>query len=139
MATLQLNASMGSNPLISAGATGAGGNIVTQLNGLHSLGEGMTQPGIVLVVSITAYTSGSLTVMIQGVSGSGYIYPSAAGGILSSAALGAAAVTSLSIGAGLPVTSNVSANVLVPNALLITATCATTPVFTYGIDYCIAV
>lgn len=134
MAAVTVNASMGTNPLVAAGTAGSGTALVTDLYGLHSLGEGMTQTGIIFVINISAYTSGNLTVAVAGLSSSGYTWT-----ILSSAALSSAATTTLSIGAGIAVTSNVSASALVPNQLQITATGASTPSFTYGIDYCIAV
>lgn len=135
MATVNINASIGTNPLVPAGTVQpAAGTNTYNLYGLHSLGEGMTQPGIIFVVNISAYTSGNLTVTAAILTSSGYT-----SNILSSTALAATGTIALQIGAGLPATANASANALLPNQLAITVTPATTPVFTYGIDYCIAV
>jgi hypothetical protein len=141
MATIVLPASAGSNPLVAQGTAGATyGTNTIQLTGLQSIdGAAASQNAVILVINISAFTSGTLTVQIQGLTATGIAFPSAAGGLLSSTALAAAAVTSLSIGPGLPATANFSANSAIPSALAITITPASTPVFTFGIDYIIGV
>jgi hypothetical protein len=82
---------------------------------------------LVLVVKVTA-GAGSLTVAINATTASGFTY-----NLLTSAALASGSTTALSVGPGLPVTANVSANAVVPAYLLVTATVTTSA--TYGIDY----
>lgn len=73
-------------------------------------------------VNITALGAGSLTVTVQGMDVSGTYY-----NILTSAALAATGFTLLSVGQGIPVTANVSANANVPRVLRVSATVATGP------------
>lgn len=84
--------------------------------------------GVVVVVDITAFTSGSITVIIEGkdpVSGKYYT-------LLSSAALAAAATTTLTVYPGAVVTANVSANANLPRIYRVRWT-VSSPVLTVSI------
>lgn len=81
---------------------------------------------LALVVNVTAGTS--VTVAINAVTASGYTY-----NLLTSAALAPTTTTALTIGPGLPVTANVSANTVLPRFITVTATVNTAA--TFGIDY----
>lgn len=85
---------------------------------------------LLVVINISAFTSGTLTVAVSGTTSSSYSIP-----LLTSAALGAAATTVLQIGPGLPTTANLSANMPLPRNLLLTATVSGGGSLTYGIDY----
>lgn len=80
-----------------------------------------------LVVSVSAFTSGTVTVQVFGQTASGYTYP-----IITSAALAATGTTVLRIGQGLAPVANQSVNDIVPQNLLVTVSGAF--VATYGID-----
>jgi hypothetical protein len=82
----------------------------------------------VIVVSISAFTSGSLTVAISGATSSGYSYP-----ILTSTALAAVAVTPLRIFPGATASANAVANDMVPRTIQVVTTVSGT--LTYGVDY----
>jgi hypothetical protein len=82
----------------------------------------------VIVVNISAFTSGSLTVAINGISSSGYSYP-----ILTSTALSATGVTPLRIFPSATPSANAVANDMVPRSLQVVTTVSGT--LTYGIDY----
>jgi hypothetical protein len=81
---------------------------------------------LALVVNVTAGTS--VTVTVTGVTASGYTYT-----LLTSAALAPTSTTALTIGPGLPVTANVSANTILPRFITVTATVNTAA--TFGVDY----
>lgn len=82
----------------------------------------------VILINVSAYTSGSLTVTVNGVSSTGYTYP-----ILTSTAISAAGVTPLRIFPGSTPSANAVANDMVPRTLQVVVT--GTFVATYGIDY----
>ena len=82
---------------------------------------------LALVVNISAFTSGTVTVSVSGQTASGYPYP-----IITSAALAATGTTVLRIGQALTAVANTTVNDLVPQNLLITVSGAF--VATYGID-----
>src|ERR1700720_3065908 len=102
--------------LIPAGTTTTQTNIQLGAPGFKSLA---------LVVNVTAGTS--VTVAINAVTASGYTY-----NLLTSAAI-APGTTALTIGPGLPVTANVSANTVLPRFITVTATVNTSA--TFGVDY----
>lgn len=87
---------------------------------------------LAVVINISAFTSGSLTVAINGVTSSGYTYP-----LLSSTALAATGVTPLRIGPALAPSANAVSNDLLPRTVQVVATVSGT--LTYGIDYVLAV
>jgi hypothetical protein len=80
-----------------------------------------------IVIDVTAFTSGTLTVSLQGKTSSGTLYP-----ILTSAALAATGVTVLRVAQGLTAVSNLTANDMLPNEMVVTCTVSGT--LTYGID-----
>lgn len=82
----------------------------------------------VIIANISAFTSGSLTVAINGITSSGYSYP-----ILTSTALSATGVTPLRIFPGATPSANATANDMVPRTLQVVTTVSGT--LTYGIDY----
>jgi hypothetical protein len=106
-----------SDNLVPSGTTSTQTNIQLGNPGSRSL---------VLVVKVTAGTS--VTVTINAVTVSGFSY-----NLLTSAAIASGSTTALTVGPGLPVTANVSANAVVPAYLLVTATVNTSA--TYGVDY----
>lgn len=83
----------------------------------------------VVVINVTAFSTGTLTVTVSGLSAQGVPWT-----ILASTALAAVATTTLKIGPGLPVAANASANDVVPGNLQISAAAATSPSLTYTID-----
>lgn len=82
----------------------------------------------VIILNVSAFTSGTITVTINGVTSSGYTYP-----ILVSAAIGATGVTPLRIFPGATASANAVANDMVPRSLQVVTT--GTFSLTYGIDY----
>lgn len=105
--------------VIAAGATASNAGVnVTTYNASK----------LVIVVNISAFTSGSLTVTINGTSSSSYTYP-----LLTSAALAAVAVTPLRIFPGATASANAVANDMVPRTVQVVTTVSGT--LTYGIDY----
>jgi hypothetical protein len=89
---------------------------------------------LVVVIDITAFTSGTLTVTIKGITPAGVVYT-----ILASAALGAAAITTLKVGPGLTASTNVAANDVIPDQIQVIVAEASTPVFTYSVEYLLGV
>lgn len=86
---------------------------------------------VVVVLDVTAYTSGTLTLTIQGKDpASGKYYT-----LLTGAAVNSISTNVYKIGPGLPVTANVSANDLVPVAWRISIAGASTPIATYSAGY----
>lgn len=140
MATVNVNGSIGSNPLIPSTVISGAGTLTYQLNGLHALGAINSPQGITIVINISAFTSGTLTVSMFGVSASGYLYGSnATGALASSTALAATGVKILSVAPGLGSVSNQDFNGVMPNAIQVQAVSATSPSFTFGIDYVLGV
>lgn len=85
---------------------------------------------LVLVVDITAVSGGdTLTVQINGKNKDGVIYP-----ILTSAALAAAAITTLRVGTGFTAVTNLSANDMLPSDLQVVCTVAGSGAIAYGVD-----
>jgi hypothetical protein len=82
----------------------------------------------VIIVNVSAFTSGSLTVTVNGITSSGYSYP-----ILVSTALAATGTTPLRIFPGATPSANAVANDMVPRTLQVVT--AVTGTLTYGIDY----
>lgn len=108
-----------SNVLIAAGASTSN---TVQINNDSNC------TGLVLVISITAASTATLQATLQGVTASGYTYT-----MLQSASLNSVSTTALSVGLGLTISSNVTANaLLVPNMQLVVAITGT---IAYGIDY----
>jgi hypothetical protein len=105
--------------VIAAGATGSNAGVSTTT---------FNASKAIIVVNISAFTSGSLTVTINGITSSGYTYP-----ILTSTALAAVAVTPLRIFPGGTAAANAVANDMVPRTLQVVTT--VTGTLTYGIDY----
>ncbi len=105
--------------VIAAGATSSNAGVTTTTYNASKA---------VIIVNISAFTSGSLTVAINGITSSGYSYP-----ILTSAALAAVAVTPLRIFPGATASANAVANDMVPRSLQVVTTVSGT--LTYGIDY----
>lgn len=84
-----------------------------------------------VIVDVTAYTSGTLTVSVQGKDpASGKYYT-----LLSSAALAATGTTVLKVGKGLPATANVSANDLLPLVWRVSVVGASTPIATFSVGF----
>lgn len=127
MATVTNAAALGNQVLLAAGQTATQ---TVNLTGVHALGNTLVGRKLVVVVNISVFTSGTLTVAINGVSASAYSYA-----ILTSAALGAAATTPVQVGPGLPATANVSANAVLPSQVQVVATVSGGGSLTYGIDY----
>jgi hypothetical protein len=94
------------------------------------LSPGCESRGLVLAVNVSAFTSGTLTVVVSGVTSSAYTYT-----ILTSAALGAAATTVLRISPSLTAATNTTVNDVVPQIVQVVATVSGGGVLTYGIDY----
>jgi hypothetical protein len=85
---------------------------------------------LVLVVDITAVTGGeTLTIQVNGKTASGVTYP-----ILTSAALGAVAVTSLRVGMAFTAVANLSANDMLPSDMQVVCTVAGGGTIAYGVD-----
>jgi hypothetical protein len=118
-ATWDLQRSNITGVVIAAGATGSNAGVSTTTYNASKA---------IIIVNISAFTSGSLTVAINGITSSGYSYP-----ILTSAALAAAAVTPLRIFPSATPTANAVANDMVPRTLQVVTT--VTGTLTYGIDY----
>ena len=125
MATVTQPGYLGNQVLLAAGQ---GATQTVTLNGLHEVGNGIPARSLILVINISAYTSGSLTVAVSGVTASAYTYS-----ILTSAALAAAATTTMSMAPSLTTASNTVANVVIPASVQVVATY--TGSLTYGIDY----
>lgn len=83
---------------------------------------------LAVVINISAFTSGTLTFTVNGITSSGYIYP-----ILVSTALGATGTTPLRIFPGATPSANAVANDMVPRSfnVVVTGTFSAT----YGVDY----
>lgn len=83
---------------------------------------------LIVAINISAFTSGTLTFTVNGITSSGYTYP-----ILVSTALGATGVTPLRIFPGSTPSANAVANDLVPRSfnVVVTGTFSAT----YGVDY----
>lgn len=83
---------------------------------------------LVVVINVSAFTSGTLTFTVNGITSSGYTYP-----ILVSTALGATGVTPLRIFPGSTPSANAVANDMVPRSfnVVVTGTFSAT----YGVDY----
>lgn len=84
---------------------------------------------LAVVINITGYSAGNLTVTIKGSSASGATWT-----ILTSAALSANGTTVLRISPDLAASANVTAQDIVPPNLVVSAVSATSPVFTYTVD-----
>lgn len=82
----------------------------------------------VIILNVSAYTSGSLTVAVSGVSSSGYTYP-----ILTSAAIAATGVVPLRISPALTASANAVTNDILPRTIQVAV--SGTFSATYGIDY----
>lgn len=105
--------------VIAAGATASNAGVTTTTYNANKA---------VIIINISAFTSGSLTVAVNGITSSGYSYP-----ILTSTALAAVAVTPLRIFPGATASANAVANDMVPRSLQVVTTVSGT--LTYGIDY----
>jgi hypothetical protein len=81
-----------------------------------------------VVINISAFTSGTLTFTVNGITSSGYTYP-----ILVSTALGATGTTVLRIFPGATAAANASVNDLVPRSFNVVVSGVF--VATYGVDY----
>lgn len=127
MATVTNASALGNQTLLAAGQTATQ---TVNLTGLHAVGNNFAAHYLVLVVNISAFTSGTLTVATSGVSAAAYTNT-----LLTSAALGAAATTALQMGPSLPATANLSANVVLPSQVQVVATVSGGGSLTYGIDY----
>jgi hypothetical protein len=113
----------------STGAPNASFNLIPAGTTTTQTNIQLGNPGsknLVVIVKVTAGTS--VTVAINATTASGFTY-----NLLTSAAIASGSTTALSVGPGLPVTANVSANAVVPAYLLVTATVNTGA--TYGVDY----
>lgn len=109
--------------VIAAGATASNAGVtITTYNAAKA----------VIIINISAFTSGSLTVVVNGITSSGYSYP-----ILSSTALAATGVTPLRIFPGSTPSANAVANDVVPRSLQVVTTVSGT--LSYGIDYGLSV
>lgn len=82
----------------------------------------------VIILNVSAYTSGTITVTINATTSSGYSYP-----LLVSAAIGATGVTPLRIFPGATASANAVANDMVPRTIQVVTT--GTFSLTYGVDY----
>lgn len=89
--------------------------------------------GLIVVVEITAFTAGSITVTINGVTPTGTLYP-----ILVSAALAATGVTRLQISPSLTAVANLKANDLLPDVIRITVGVGGAQSITYSISAVLA-
>jgi hypothetical protein len=90
--------------------------------------DNIANKGVAVVVDMTAFTSGTFTVIIEGKDPlSGKYYP-----LLTSAALGAIATTVLSVYPGGPATANLAANANLPRVWRVRWTSAT-PVLTVSV------
>ena len=107
----------------------AGGATATTTTDLV-LSPGCESRGLVLAINISAFTSGTLTVTVSGVTSSAYTYT-----IVASAALGSAATTTLRISPGITAATNVSVSDVVPQIVQVVATVSGGGVLAYGIDY----
>lgn len=105
--------------VIAAGATASNAGVTTTTYNASKA---------VIIVNIASATAATLTVSINGVTSSGYVYP-----ILTSTALATVAVTPLRIFPGVTPSANAAANDLVPRALQVVTT--VTGTISYGIDY----
>lgn len=83
---------------------------------------------LAVVINISAFTSGTLTFTVNGITSTGYTYP-----ILVSTALAATGVTPLRIFPGATPSANATANDLVPRSYNVVVT--GTFVATYGVDF----
>ncbi len=101
-------------------ATGGTVNNSVALDQAHSL---------IVVINITGYSAGTLTVTIKGSSATGAQWT-----ILASNALSANGVTVLRVSPNLAASANVTAQDIVPPNIVISAVAASSPVFTYSID-----
>lgn len=127
MASVSNLAIVGNQVLLPAGQTAT--QTVT-LTGLHSIGNNQCAEVMTVVINISAFTSGTLTVAVSGVTATAYTYS-----ILSSAALAAAATTALQIAPSLTAATNLAANAIVPGSVQVVATVSGGASLTYGIDY----
>lgn len=84
--------------------------------------------GAVVVLNISAVSGGNVTLVINGVTSSGYTYP-----ILQPTSVSLTGVTAYRVGRGLTPASGMVANDVVPKTLQIVATVSGS--ITYGIDY----
>lgn len=101
----------------------------TLQTGATSTNEGAN--GIVVMINITAFTSGSITVSIKGIdvlSGNTYT-------ILASAALAATGFTVLKVYPGLPISANASANDVLPRKYRIDVAVGDATPITYSVKY----
>lgn len=91
---------------------------------------------MMLVIDVTAVSSTpSTTFKIEGVDRvAGKVFPTTAGGLLSSAALAATGVTTLRVGPGLTAAANVTANDVLPPVVRITATHGNANSMTYSVS-----
>ena len=88
-----------------------------------------TGAGLILLVTLANYVSGTVTVVVSGVSSNGHTWP-----ILTSTALGAAGTTELQIAKGIPAAINLAANALMPPNIQVVATVSGGASLTFGID-----
>jgi hypothetical protein len=140
MATVSVAGSIGSNPLIPSTVISGAGTLTYNLTGLHALGAVNSPQGLVIVINISAFSAGTLTVSLYGVSSSGFLYGSNANGYLAqTTALGATGVKMLSVAPGLGSVSNQDFNGVVPNTVQVQAVSATSPSFTFAVDYVLGV
>lgn len=81
------------------------------------------------ILDTTAFTSGTVTLTIQGKDpGSGKYYT-----LLAGAAVGSVSTNVYKVGPGLPVASNVSANDVLPTVWRVSIAGASTPISTYSV------
>lgn len=111
-----------SGPIIAPGTTAtASANVFTDVS---------FEPSLEVVIDITAVTGGdTLTVVLQGKSASGDLYP-----ILTSAALSATGVVVLRVGPGFVPAANLTVNDMVPSEMVVTCTVAGSGTIAYGVD-----
>lgn len=85
--------------------------------------------GLGVIVEVTAWTAGSITVTVQGVTPTGAVYP-----LLVSAAIAATGITRLRVSPSLLAVANQVANDLVPDRIRIHVAVADATPITYSIS-----
>ena len=117
-------AASGSSPALPAGPLVAAGATTSQAVDLPAI----TYTRLVVVLNVSAAAGGSVTLTINGVTPSGYVYP-----ILDPLAVTAVGVIPYRVGAALTPSPNAVSNDIVPDLVQVVAT--VTGSITYGIDY----
>lgn len=119
--TGEITAFTSNGPLVPAGTTTS----VTK----DIITDSSMEAQLVLVVDITAVTSDTLTVQINGKNKDGVVYP-----ILTSTALAAVAITTLRVGMGFTAVANLTANDMLPADVQVVCTVAGAGSIAYGVD-----